>query len=157
MNGFWGWETLGVVLTLIAVVFAGTLGFVSVVGLAVGLLSTLILFAVPIRWRRAIIRCTQTFWSAAIRQKYRPFLDETDSSGVVTRNDVDGTTSGKPPRCRDLSRVSELQGRRLLDVHGFSQADVQDIEDDESVWLLEFEGGWWADLVSQIDKATSIL
>ncbi|MBK7001898.1 MAG: hypothetical protein IPH35_18600 [Rhodoferax sp.] len=49
--------------------------------------------------------------------------------------------------------MPELQGRRLLGVHGFSQTDVQDIEDDASVWLLEFEGDWWAELVTQIAPA----
>jgi len=60
---------------------------------------------------------------------------------------------GKPKRCRDLSRIVQLQGRRLIGVYGFSQTEVRDIEDDESVWLLEFEGGWWARLVMQYAPA----
>ncbi len=153
MNGFWGWETLGVVLTLLAVFFGGTLAFVAVVGLAVGLLSALVLFAVPVRWRRALVQAIPTFWPKSIRQKYRLYPDETDPTCVVTTNDESGTTSGKPERFGSLNKVPALQGRRLLGVHGFSQMNVQDIEDDESVWLLEFEGGWWAGLVMQIAPA----
>lgn len=141
------------VLTLLAVFFGGTLAFVAVVGLAVGLLSAMVHFAVPVRWRRALVQATPTLWPKSICQKYRPFPDETGPSGAVTTNDENGTTSGKPERFRSLNKVPELQGRRLLGVHGFSQMNVQDIEDDESVWLLEFEGGWWAGLVMQIAPA----
>lgn len=153
MNGFWGWETLGVVLTLLAVFFGGTLAFLALVGLAVGLLSALVLLAVPVRWRRALVQATPTLWPESIRHKYRLFPAETGATGVVATNDENAPASGKPQRCRSLDCVSELQGRRLLGVHGFSQMKVQDIEDDESVWLLEFEGGWWAGLVMQIAPA----
>lgn len=64
-----------------------------------------------------------------------------------------GPAGDSPERYGNLSQARELQGRRLLGVHGFSQADVQDVEDDESVWLLEFEGGWWARLVMQYAPA----
>ncbi len=133
---------LGTVLTLIGVFFVGTVGVVAVVGLAVGLLSTLILFVVPKRWRQAIIQATPTFWPAPIRRKY-----------LVDSSEAAISVSSGPERFGGLNRVAELQGRRLLGVHGFSQPNVQDIEDDESVWLLEFEGGWWAELVTQIAPA----
>ncbi|MGP1682870.1 MAG: hypothetical protein ACTS8S_11145 [Giesbergeria sp.] len=153
MSGFWSWETLGVVLTLIGVFFVGTVGFVAVMGLAIGLLSTLILFVVPKRWRRAIVQATPAFWPVPIRQKYLTASSEIAPTGYATMNASQGTALSGPERFGSLNRVPELQGRRLLGVHGFSQADVQDIEDDESVWLLEFEGGWWAELVTQIAPA----
>ena len=150
MNGFWGWETLGVVLSLIGVFFVVTVGVMALMGLAAGLLSTLILFVVPKSWRRAIMQATPAFWPAPIRQKYLVASLKTDPSGCVTMDATQCTASSGPERFRGLNKVPELQGRRLLGVHGFSQPDVQDIEDDESIWLLEFEGGWWAGLVMQI-------
>ncbi len=144
---------LGTVLALIGVFFVGTLGFVAVVGLAVGLLAALILFVVPKRWRRAIIQATPAFWPAPIRQKYPVASSEAAPNGCVDLDAKQGTASSRPERLRGLNTRPELHGRRLLGLHGFSQADVQDIEDDESVWLLEFEGGWWAELVTQIAPA----
>ena len=150
MNGFWSWETLGVVLTLIGVFFGVTVGFVVVVSLAIALLSTLVIFTVPKRWKEAIVRATSAFWPEHLRQKYGAASSATDPTCGVTISETESASLDQPERFGSLNRVPELQGRRLLGVQGFSQKNVQDIEEDTSVWLLEFEGGLWAELVIQI-------
>lgn len=151
MNGLLTWDTMGIVLTLLAVFFGGLLALVTGVGLLVGLLSALLLFAVPARWRRAIIQATPRWWGEAMRRKYLSAPLAADLTGnALTRSSA---TPTQPKRFGSLNRVPELQDRRLLGVHGFSQTDVQNIEEDASVWLLEFEGAWWASLVVQIAPA----
>lgn len=62
-------------------------------------------------------------------------------------------TQNSPPTSRLDIEISDMVGRRVLNIYGFQQQDVADLDDDASSWWLEFEGGIWMTVTQIIAPA----
>lgn len=50
-------------------------------------------------------------------------------------------------------KCTALIGRRLLNIYGYQQQNVEDLSDDESSWWFEFENGIWITVTQVIAPA----
>ncbi len=53
----------------------------------------------------------------------------------------------------ETMNITDVIGKRLLNIHGYQQMDIEDQLDDTSVWWLEFEGKLWVTVVQVIAPA----
>lgn len=89
------------------------------------------------QWR--VLRCDVETWLIRLRDQstVHRLLDRFNSKNPMT----------EAIRSIPLDiRLAALFGRRLLNIYGYQQLDLDDELEDDSSWWLEFEGGVWMTL-----------